>query len=191
MNDADADELNHWAAIFLDKSRRLPGIADVATDQENAGPLLDMTIKREVASSYGILPSTIDNTLDDAFGQRIVSTMYTPLNQYHVVLEVEPQFQTGPEALSGIYLSSSSGQQVPLCTLVDTPSRLRRIVINHQGHVSLGHDLVQSGGGRGARRCGRCDPRLRAAKRQAGLARDELPGQRPGVSDHRSPARRF
>ena len=58
-----------------------------------------MTVNREVASSFGILPATIDNTLDDAFGQRIVSTIFTPLNQYHVVLEVHPQFQTGPEAL--------------------------------------------------------------------------------------------
>ena len=79
LNDADPGELNHWAALFLDKIKAIPGITDVATDQLNAGPLLDITIKREVASSYGILPYTIDNTLDDAFGQRIVSTMYTTL----------------------------------------------------------------------------------------------------------------
>ena len=77
LNDADPGELNHWAALFLDKFKAIPGITDVATDQLNAGPLLDITIKREVASSFGILPSTIDNTLDDAFGQRIVSTMFT------------------------------------------------------------------------------------------------------------------
>ena len=77
--------------LFLDKIKAVPGIADVTTDQLNAGPLLDIKIKREVASSYGILPSTIDNTLDDAFGQRIVSTMYTTLQQYHVILEVNPQ----------------------------------------------------------------------------------------------------
>ena len=76
LNDADPGELNHWAALFLDKFKAIPGITDVTTDQLNAGPLLDITIKREVASSYGILPFTIDNTLDDAFGQRIVSTMY-------------------------------------------------------------------------------------------------------------------
>ena len=99
---------------FSTSSERIPGITDVTTDQENAGPLLDITINREVASSFGILPSTIDNTLDDAFGQRIVSTMYTTLNQYHVVLEVDPRFQYGPEALNSIYVTSSSGQQVPL-----------------------------------------------------------------------------
>ena len=84
-------------------------------------------------SSFGILPSTIDNTLDDAFGQRIVSTMFTALNQYHVVLEVDPRFQSGPEALRGIYVNSSTGQQVPLSTLVSTDITAAPIVINHQG----------------------------------------------------------
>ena len=79
LNDADPGELDHWAELFLDKIKAVPGITDVTTDQLNAGPMLDITIKREVASSYGILPYTIDNTLDDAFGQRIVSTMYTTL----------------------------------------------------------------------------------------------------------------
>ena len=79
LDDADPGELNHWAALFLDKIKAIPGIVDVTTDQLNAGPMLDITIKRDVASSYGILPYTIDNTLDDAFGQRIVSTMYTTL----------------------------------------------------------------------------------------------------------------
>src|SRR6202012_5740958 len=99
LNDADPGELDHWAGLFLERIKSIPGITDVATDQLNAGPLLDITIKREVASTYGILPYTIDNTLDDAFGQRIVSTMYTTLNQYHVVMEVDPKFQYSPEAL--------------------------------------------------------------------------------------------
>ena len=133
LDDADPGELNHWAALFLDKIKAIPGITDVATDQLNAGPKLDITIKREVASSYGILPFTIDNTLDDAFGQRIVSTMFTTLNQYHVVLEVDPKFQFGPEALNGIYVKSSSGQQVPLSTLVDSVVNVAPLVVNHQG----------------------------------------------------------
>ncbi len=136
LNDADPGELNHWAGLFLDRIKALPGITDVATDQLNAGPLLDITIKREVASSYGILPYTIDNTLDDAFGQRIVSTMYTTLNQYHVVLEVDPKFQYGPEALNGIYVKSSSGQQVPLSTLVDSAVKVAPLVVNHQGQFA-------------------------------------------------------
>jgi HAE1 family hydrophobic/amphiphilic exporter-1 len=145
LNDADPGELNHWAALFLDRIKALPGITDVATDQLNAGPLLDITIKREVASSYGILPYTIDNTLDDAFGQRIVSTMYTSLNQYHVVMEVDPKFQYSPEALNGIYVKSSSGQQVPLSTLVDSVVKVAPLVVNHQGQfrsVTISFNLL-------------------------------------------------
>ena len=133
LSDADSNELNHWAAIFLDKIKTIPGVTDVASYQQNAGQMLNVTANREVASSYGILPATIDNTLDDAFGQRIVSTMFTELNQYHVVLEVAPEFQYGPEALNGIYVGSSTGQQVPLSTLVSTSIKAAPIVINHQG----------------------------------------------------------
>jgi HAE1 family hydrophobic/amphiphilic exporter-1 len=133
LTDADQNELNYWSAIFLDKLKAIPGITDVTSDQENAGPRLNVTVNREVASSFGILPATIDNTLDDAFGQRIVSTMFTPLNQYHVVLEVDPRFQYGPEALRDIYVNSSSGQQVPLSTLVNSDTEAAPIVINHLG----------------------------------------------------------
>ncbi|WP_024506525.1 efflux RND transporter permease subunit [Bradyrhizobium sp. ARR65] len=132
LTDADSNELAHWSAIFLEKIRSLPFVTDVASDQANAGPLLNVTVNREVASSHGILPSTIDNTLDDAFGQRIVSTMFTALNQYHVVLEVLPRFQYGPEALGEIYLNSSTGQQVPLSTLVNSEIKPAPILINHQ-----------------------------------------------------------
>jgi multidrug efflux pump subunit AcrB len=145
LNDADPGELNHWAPLFLDKIRAIPGIIDVTTDQLNAGPMLDITIKRDVASSFGIQPASIDNTLDDAFGQRIVSTMYTTLNQYHVVLEVEPQFQYGPGALNNLYVSSSSGQQVPLATLVDSVLQVSPLVVNHQGQfpsVTLSFNLA-------------------------------------------------
>jgi multidrug efflux pump subunit AcrB len=145
LNDADPGELNHWAGLFLDRIKAIPGITDVATDQLNAGPLLDITIKRDVASSYGILPYTIDNTLDDAFGQRIVSTMFTALNQYHVVMEVNPKFQYSPEALNGIYVKSSSGQQVPLSTLVDTVVKVAPLVVNHQGQfpsVTISFNLL-------------------------------------------------
>jgi hydrophobe/amphiphile efflux-1 (HAE1) family protein len=133
LNDADPGELGLWATQFLDKFKASHSLADVTTDQLNAGPMLDITIKREVASSYGILPYTIDNTLDDAFGQRIVSTIFTTLQQYHVILEVDPKFQYGPEALNGIYVKSSSGQQVPLSTLVDTVVKVSPLVVNHQG----------------------------------------------------------
>jgi HAE1 family hydrophobic/amphiphilic exporter-1 len=132
LTDADSNELSHWAGIFLEKLRALDVITDVASDQANAGPKLDVTVDREVASSFGILPSTIDNTLDDAFGQRIVSTMFTSLNQYHVVMEVDPRFQYGPEALKDIYVNSASGRQVPLSDLVHTEIKPAPILINHQ-----------------------------------------------------------
>jgi HAE1 family hydrophobic/amphiphilic exporter-1 len=133
LNDADPGELAHWAGLFLNKLKALPIIADVTTDQLNAGPMLDITVNREVASSYGIEPYMIDNTLDDAFGQRIVSTIYTTLQQYHVILEVEPKFQYGPEALSRIYINSASGQQVPISTLVTSVIKTAPLVVNHQG----------------------------------------------------------
>ena len=91
------------------------------------------------------MPYTIDNTLDDAFGQRIVSTIYTTLQQYHVILEVDPKFQYGPEALNGIYVKSSSGQQVPISTLVDSVITVAPLVINHQGQfpsVTLSFNLA-------------------------------------------------
>jgi multidrug efflux pump subunit AcrB len=132
LTDADSNELAHWAGIYLEKIRALDGVTDVASDQANAGPRLDVTVNREVASSFGILPATIDNTLDDAFGQRIVSTMFTSLNQYHVVLEVDPRFQYGPEALKDIYVNSASGRQVPLSDLVHSDIKPAPILINHQ-----------------------------------------------------------
>ncbi len=145
LADSDPGELDHWAPLFLDRLKGLPGITDVTTDQLNAGPLLDITVNRDVASSYGITPATIDNTLNDAFGQRIVSTMYTMMNQYHVVLEVDPKFQFGPGALDELYVSSSSGQQVPLRTLVTSVVKVAPLVINHQGQfpsVTISYNLV-------------------------------------------------
>jgi hydrophobe/amphiphile efflux-1 (HAE1) family protein len=143
--DADPAELAHWAPIFYQRLKQMPGITDVASDEENAGPLLDITVDRDAAATYGILPATIDNTLDDAFGQRIVSTMFTALNQYHVILEVEPQFQTGPNALNDIYLTSTTGQQVPLRALVKVVSTVAPIAVNHQGQfpsVTLSFNLA-------------------------------------------------
>ena len=145
LSDSDPGELNHWAPLFLEKIRALPGITGVATDQLNAGPLLDITINRDVASSYGITPSTIDNILNDAYGQRIISTMYTQMNQYHVVLEVPPKYQYDPEALGQLYVSSSTGQQVPLRTLITSAVKVAPLVVNHQGQfpsVTISYNLL-------------------------------------------------
>jgi hydrophobe/amphiphile efflux-1 (HAE1) family protein len=142
--DADAGELSHWAPIFQEKLKTIPGMTDVASDQADQGRLIDITVNRDAASSYGILPATVDNTLDDAFGQRIVSTMFEPLNQYHVILEVEQAFQTGPDALKDLYVGTPTGQQVPITALVDVNSMATPIAINHQGQfpsVTLSFNL--------------------------------------------------
>ena len=97
LNDDDPGELNQWAALFLDKIKSVPGITDVVTDQLNAGPMLDITIKREVASSYGILPYAIDNTLDDAFGQRIVSIFIPRCSNITSFWKSTPNSNTDPK----------------------------------------------------------------------------------------------
>jgi HAE1 family hydrophobic/amphiphilic exporter-1 len=145
LSDSDAGELHHWAPLFVEKIRALPGITGVTTDQLNGGLLLDITINRDVASSYGITPSAIDNVLNDAYGQRIISTMYTMMSQYHVVLEVPPKYQYGPEALEQLYVSSSSGQQVPLRTLITSAVKVSPLVVNHQGQfpsVTISYNLL-------------------------------------------------
>ncbi|WP_263382120.1 efflux RND transporter permease subunit [Granulicella arctica] len=108
LEDPDQAELNLWTDRFVEKLKKLPGLEDVATDQQNGGLAVSLVIDRATASRLGIAPTTIDNTLYDAFGQRQVNTMYTQLNQYHVILEAEPQFQLDPEKLSHIYIQSNA-----------------------------------------------------------------------------------
>jgi len=104
----DQNELNEWTARFVDKLKQLPELEDVATDQQMGGLAIDLVIDRATASRLGIAPTTIDNTLYDAFGQRQINTMYTQLNQYHVILEAEPQFQLDPNMLSHLYIQSNA-----------------------------------------------------------------------------------
>jgi multidrug efflux pump len=118
LEDADAAELNQWTSRFVDQLKQLPQLADVATDQQTGGLAASLVIDRVTASRLGIAPSTIDNTLYDAFGQRQINTMYTQVNQYHVVLEAEPQFQLDPKKLQKIYIqaNASSGTTGPGAT---------------------------------------------------------------------------
>jgi multidrug efflux pump len=111
LEDVDAKELAYWTPRFMDKLRSIPAVRDVASDQLNQGLLASLVIDRDTASRLGVLPSAIDNTLYDAFGQRQVSTIYTQLNQYHVILEVDPQFQQNPDSLKSIYVASASNVQ--------------------------------------------------------------------------------
>jgi multidrug efflux pump len=108
LEDPDANELNDWTNRFVARLKQLPGLEDVATDQQTGGLAVSLVIDRVTASRLGIAPTTIDNTLYDAFGQRQISTMYTQVNQYHVVLESEPQFQLDPNKLNHLYIQANA-----------------------------------------------------------------------------------
>jgi len=137
LEDVDPKELAYWVPKFVDKLKSLPDLRDVATDQLNDGLLATLTIDRDTASRLGIFPADIDNTLYDAFGQRQVSTIFTQLNQYHVVLEVENGFQQNPDALKNIYVRSSNGQQVPLSAFTRFEASNSPLVISHQGQFPV------------------------------------------------------
>jgi multidrug efflux pump len=137
LEDADANELNDWAPRILAKLQTLPELHDVATDQLNGGLKADLVIDRDTASRFGILPQAIDDTLYDAFGQRQVSTIFTQLNQYHVVLEVGPQFRQDPGALKDIYVKSVNGTQVPLSSISHFETSRTALTINHQGQFPV------------------------------------------------------
>jgi multidrug efflux pump len=108
LEDPDANELSDWTNRFVARLKQLPELEDVATDQQPGGLALSLVIDRITASRLGIAPTTIDNTLYDAFGQRQISTMYTAVNQYHVVLESEPEFQKNPNKLNQLYIQSNA-----------------------------------------------------------------------------------
>jgi multidrug efflux pump len=108
LEDPDANELNDWTNRFVTRLKQLPELEDVATDQQTGGLAVSLVIDRVTASRLGIAPSTIDNTLYDAFGQRQINTMYTQVNQYHVVLESQPQFQLDPNKLNHLYIQSNA-----------------------------------------------------------------------------------
>ena len=137
LEDVDPKELGLWVPRFVDKLKTLPELRDVATDQMNDGLLATLTIDRDTASRLGIFPADIDNTLYDAFGQRQVSTIFTQLNQYHVVMEVDPSFQQNPDALKNIYVHSSTGQQVPLSAFTRFEPGTTPLAINHQGQFPV------------------------------------------------------
>jgi len=163
IEDADAQELAQWTPQLVAKLRTLPELTDVATDQLNNGMKTNVTIDRDTASRLGIFPQAIDNTLYDAFGQRQVSTIFTQLNQYHVVLEVLPNFALTPDNLKDIYIRPSvvtantgapsangatvttSGAPVPISTFTRMTSTNASLAVNHQGQfpvVTLSFNLA-------------------------------------------------
>ena len=108
LEDPDVNELNLWTGKLVDKMKQLPQLADLATDQQTGGLAVSLVVDRATASRLGIAPDTIDNTLYDAFGQRQISTMYTQLNQYHVILEADPAIQASPARLQDLYIQTSA-----------------------------------------------------------------------------------
>jgi multidrug efflux pump len=141
----DLAELNRWAPRMFQKLQTLPGLTDVSTDQQNRGLEASVVIDRDTAARLGITPQMIDNALYDAFGQRQVSTMYTQLNQYHVVMEVAPQYWQDPETLKDVYVRSSTGPAVPLAAFTHFGPSTTALAVNHQGQfpaVTLSFNLA-------------------------------------------------
>ena len=148
MEDADAQELNRLATQLVAKLRSLPELRDVASDQQTGALQADLLIDRDTASRLGIFPAQIDNTLYDAYGQRQVSTIFTQLNQYHVILEVDPQFQQNPGSFKDLYVKSNAGMQVPLSTFTELQTSNTNLAVNHQGQfpvVTLSFNLAPGG----------------------------------------------
>ena len=137
LDDPNPGELNSLAPRVVDKLRGLPELRDVSSDQQDKGLKASIDIDRSTASRFGITPQLIDNTLYDAFGQRQISTIYTELNQYRVVLAVKPDFQYGPDGLKSIYISGTTGGQVPLSAVTHFSETTGPIVINRQGQFPV------------------------------------------------------
>jgi hydrophobe/amphiphile efflux-1 (HAE1) family protein len=153
LEDVNPDTLREWVPKLLEKLRLEPGLEDVATDQQDLGLQLDITIDRIAASRLNVPVQAIDDTLYDAFGQRQISVMYTQLNQYRIVMENETEFRNSPEALKKIYVSSITGKLVPLSSLVTIQTKSSPLIITHQGqfpsstisfNLAKGHSLGEA-----------------------------------------------
>ncbi|HEY2510791.1 MAG TPA: multidrug efflux RND transporter permease subunit [Polyangiaceae bacterium] len=166
LQSANLDELRTWAPKVLERLKKLPQLKDVATDQQSAGLQLDVNIDRDTASRLGISAAQIDQTLYDAYGQSFVAVFYTQVNQYHVVLEVKPEFQKGPESLKDIYIDTAGGSQVPLTSLATTSPSNTSLAVNHQGQfpsVTISFNLAAKAS------LGQAIDSIHAAEREMGL----------------------
>ena len=133
LSSENLNDLLEWAPRVEAKMKQLHQLRDIASDQQTRGLQATLVIDRDTASRLGISPATIDNTLYDAFGQRQVSTIYTQLNQYHVVQEVDAAFRNSTEAIQGLYVRSSNGTQVPLSAFTHYETQNTALAVNHQG----------------------------------------------------------
>jgi multidrug efflux pump len=133
LEDPDVNELNSWTPRLVEALRQLPELQDVSSDQQDKGLQVYLTIDRSTASRLGLTPQLIDDSLYDAYGQRIVSTIFTQLNQYRVILEVKPDFQQNPGRLQDIYVRSAGGGKVPLGAITRVEETTGPLVFSHQG----------------------------------------------------------
>jgi len=135
LTDADLGELYQWAPKVEEKLRAIPGFQDVNSDLQIKNPQVDINIDRNKAAALGVTPQQIESALYSAFGSKQVSTIYTPTNEYWVVLELEPQYQQDPSALSLLYIRSANGTLVPLGSVASITSSVGPLVINHLGQL--------------------------------------------------------
>jgi multidrug efflux pump len=133
LQSQDLEALHYWAPIVYENLKKIPILVDVNTDQQNAGLQASVIVDRDTASRLGLSASKIDAALYDSFGQAPVSTMYTALNQYHVIMEVAPKYWQTPETLKRVYVHSSNGQQIPLSAFTSFRPGNTPLSISHQG----------------------------------------------------------
>jgi len=135
LEDADQTEIYHWTPILAEKMRTLPGFMNVTSDLQIASPQINVDIDRDRAETFGVTPDQIQNALYTAYGTRQASTIYTPSNEYQVILEVEPRYQLNPEALSKLYVRSAKGSLVPLDSVVKLERTVGPLSVNHFGQL--------------------------------------------------------
>ncbi|MCY7389722.1 MAG: MdtB/MuxB family multidrug efflux RND transporter permease subunit [Burkholderiales bacterium] len=133
LESTNAEELSVWTHKLVDKLGSLPELADVVSDLQDQGLQAYLDIDRDTAARLGVTPLSIDNALYNAFGQRLISTIFTQTSQYRVVLEVKPEYKLGPQALTEIYVSSSTGQQIPISAVAKVIEKPASLAINHIG----------------------------------------------------------
>jgi hydrophobe/amphiphile efflux-1 (HAE1) family protein len=146
LQSSELTELFHWSPIVLEAMRKLPELADVASDRERAGLQMTVTVDRDAAARLGVRSQAVNDALYTAFGQRQISTMYADLNQYKVVLEVEPRYQLDPSSLQKVFVKATSGRLVPLSTVARFEPGNTPLAIFHQGQlpaVTLSFNLAE------------------------------------------------
>ena len=166
LQDIDMNELYTWAPKLEDKLKGLAGLQDVASDLESTSPEMTIDIDRDLASRLGVSPQSIETTLNSAFGQSYATQIYAPLNTYHVVIEVEPQYQEDVSALSRLYVHGSGGQLIPFSDFATVKTNTTTLAVNHQGQfpaVTISFNLAPGTA------LGQAVDRIQQAAQQIGL----------------------